>query len=305
MSKLDFLRKYLRLHAKKAFRFIAMMPHRRNDTLAREFENFLSIIAIAKNEGAYFKEWIDFHLAVGIEKFYIYDNESSDNTREILQPYIDRGIVVYHDFPGPKMQRPAYQHAIKNYKYKTRWMALLDLDEFLVPATANSVPAVIKDIAGDNKHISQILIGWRIYGSSGHREKPNGMVIENYLHHEKPHNGKYWHKAIFNPRRVYIVECHCCGVFGKTIDENGAPIPMPHNVDVFTVPESCYISTNKIRINHYAVKSWDEWIAKKYKGDAWKKRGQIKSDAYFTQYDQNDIFDDAMQKWVDLIRDEQ
>ncbi|MDE6460455.1 MAG: glycosyltransferase family 92 protein, partial [Paramuribaculum sp.] len=37
---------------------------------------YLAVCAIAKNEGSYFKEWIDWHLSVGVEKFYIYDNGS-------------------------------------------------------------------------------------------------------------------------------------------------------------------------------------------------------------------------------------
>ena len=37
---------------------------------------YLAVCAIAKNEGPYFKEWIEWHHKQGVEKFYIYDNES-------------------------------------------------------------------------------------------------------------------------------------------------------------------------------------------------------------------------------------
>ena len=56
----------------------------------------LAIFAVMKNEAPYVKEWLDYHLAAGVEHFYIFDNESSDNLKEILQPYIDAGIVTYH-----------------------------------------------------------------------------------------------------------------------------------------------------------------------------------------------------------------
>jgi len=75
---------------------------------SRIFDNFLSIVAIAKNEGIYFKEWIEYHRLVGVEKFYIYDNESSDCTKDILQPYIDKGVVEYTYFPGSGVQLNAY-----------------------------------------------------------------------------------------------------------------------------------------------------------------------------------------------------
>ena len=39
------------------------------------FDHEVAIVAIAKNEGLYIKEWIDFHRLVGISKIYLYDNE--------------------------------------------------------------------------------------------------------------------------------------------------------------------------------------------------------------------------------------
>jgi len=51
----------------------------------------LSITAIAKNESAYISEWLAFHKLIGIEKVFLYDNDSTDNMRDILQPYIADG----------------------------------------------------------------------------------------------------------------------------------------------------------------------------------------------------------------------
>ncbi len=52
----------------------------------------LAICAIAKNEGPYFKEWIEWHLAHGVDQFFIYDNESTDDTKDILEPYIKQAL---------------------------------------------------------------------------------------------------------------------------------------------------------------------------------------------------------------------
>ncbi|MDE6508864.1 MAG: glycosyltransferase family 2 protein [Muribaculaceae bacterium] len=56
---------------------------------------YLAVCAIAKNEGPYFKEWIEWHRSQGVEMFYIYDNESTDCTRQVLQPFIATGMVDY------------------------------------------------------------------------------------------------------------------------------------------------------------------------------------------------------------------
>lgn len=44
--------------------------------------SYLAICAIAKDEGSYFSEWIEWHLKMGVEKFYIYDNGSTDLTKK-------------------------------------------------------------------------------------------------------------------------------------------------------------------------------------------------------------------------------
>lgn len=72
----------------------------------------LSFVAIIKNEAHYIKEWIEFHKLVGVDRFYIYDNESTDNVKDVLKEYIDKGEVVYTYFPG-KCKSP------KSYRFKT------------------------------------------------------------------------------------------------------------------------------------------------------------------------------------------
>ena len=39
----------------------------------------LAIAAIFRDEAPYLKEWIEFHRAVGVERFYLFDNLSTDH----------------------------------------------------------------------------------------------------------------------------------------------------------------------------------------------------------------------------------
>jgi hypothetical protein len=115
------------------------------------FEDNLSICAIIKNEVDYLEEWIEFHRLVGVTKFYIYDNHSNDGTVEILRSYINKGIVVAKTWPkndkiDTTIQIHAYNDAIKICKNKTRWLALIDVDEFIVPVKKNSICDVLDEI---------------------------------------------------------------------------------------------------------------------------------------------------------------
>ena len=99
-------------------------------------EHYLSIAASVKNEGRYLREWIEYHLWAGVDHFYIYDDGSTDNTIEVLAPYIESGVVTYHYYDGRKGLKGSqmtrrYRDAVARYKYCTRWMALIDSDEFM------------------------------------------------------------------------------------------------------------------------------------------------------------------------------
>jgi hypothetical protein len=226
-----------------------------------QFPNYLSIVAIAKNEDAYFKEWIEYHLLAGVDKFYIYDNESTDSTKEILQPYIDRGIVEYKFFPGTSMQGRAVVDCASLRKYDTKWLAHIDLDEFIVPAETGTIPEFLRTLP---RAARELVVTWVIYGSDGHKTKPEGLVVENFKRRNQKLCGT---KTIFNPRFLYkFTNPHVLNVAGDLIDENGKKYGV---VDHPRNPPPC----EKIRINHYHTKSRDEYRQKHRRGDV--SRGNV------------------------------
>ena len=266
----------------------------------KSFENFISIASIIKNEAPYLPEWIEYHKMLGVEKFYIYDNESTDNTKEVLKSYIADGTVEYIWFPGKKMQPKAYLDAVLRTGSKTHWLVLIDADEFIVPVKNLSIVSVIKNIYKKQKNISQILMGWVVYGSSGHKTKPDGLVIENYKNRGKFEDSRYSFKAIVNPRKVKIPDCHSCSVRGNTIDENGNVI----NIDIFSkkIPSIFSLPRNRLRLNHYMVKSYEECYNKRCKGNAWNGKNIVAFQDYFNCNDRNEVFDDIMSKYIKPIK---
>jgi len=256
-----------------------------------EFAHELSVVAIAKNEGAYFKEWIEFHLLVGVSKFYIYDNESNDDTRQVLQPYIDSGIVEYKYFPGEKMQIPAVNDAVKHYKYETKWMTHIDLDEFIVPVETQTVTEFLRKLPVNTR---ELIITWVMYGSDGHKTKPDGLVIENYMHRAEK---LYGCKAIINPRFLYkMSNPHILNVAGNMVDENGSKCGF---IDHSKNPLPC----NKIRINHYHCKSWEEYLVKRKKGDVYfGKTHDNYNEKSFKKNDRNEVYDPIMKNFISAVK---
>ena len=243
---------------------------------------YLAVCAIAKNEGPYFKEWIEWHKSKGVEKFYIYDNESSDCTKEVLDPYIKSGIVEYTYFPGYKVQLTAYDDCFKKHRIDTRWIALIDLDEFIVPIKDKTIP----DFLHRFESFPAVEINWLVYGSGGAKKKTPGTMMERFKQHSQYCNILNRHvKSIVNPRRVFtMIGCHeAARISGRAADSHGNPIKKN-----FRDREP---QQDIIRINHYAVKSFEEFLDKQAKGRAAGRTRMLKLD-YFHRFDLNDIEDD-------------
>lgn len=49
--------------------------------------------ARVRNEGRYLREWLEFHLEVGVSHFYVFDDDSTDDTRAVLAPYAAAGVA--------------------------------------------------------------------------------------------------------------------------------------------------------------------------------------------------------------------
>lgn len=244
-------------------------------------DKYLAICAIAKDEGPYFKEWLDWHLGIGVEKFYIYDNGSTDTTREVLQPYIEKGTVEYHPFPGQKRQLAAYDDCLARHRYDTRWIAFIDLDEFITPITDDSATDFLRRMEG----FPAVEINWLVYGSSGHLKKSDLPVRERFRRHSVSHHILNRHvKSIVNPRRVYIMigSHEAARINGKAADSHGNEVRKSFRD---RMPQH-----DVIRINHYAVRSREEFVEKQNRGRASGRQRPV-PESYFTEFDLNDIED--------------
>lgn len=130
----------------------------------------LVIASIFQNEAPYLKEWIEFHKLVGVQHFLLVNDRSLDNFLDVLRPYIDAGEVELFDSPCPKKwqrhweeyQRALLQIFCQQLRGVSRWLALIDVDEFIVPTEGNNLVEFLR------KHEDRgaIYIRWEPFGTS-------------------------------------------------------------------------------------------------------------------------------------------
>jgi hypothetical protein len=235
----------------------------------------LAICAIFRNEARYLREWLEFHLQVGVKRFHLYQNRSDDDYRSILDCYIDSGHVELIDWPRPPpSQIQAYQHFIDEHSGKPWWVAFIDCDEFLFSPSYTTVCEALEAVTGPDW--GAVGINWMCFGASGQDQSATGLVIERFT----------WRPADnFSPNRH--IKCVVRMDRAKTAG------PTPHWFDVsggiysetaseLAEPLSARPAHSHLRINHYHTKSRQEYLERIARGhaDSERKRSPTEFDSY-------------------------
>lgn len=208
----------------------------------------LSICTVFQNEGPYLKEWIEFHRLVGVEHFYLFNNLSTDNYKEVLKPYIKEGIVELIDWPydyktleeWDGIQVKALDAGRRLAYQKSKWLAFLDSDEFLFPTQCDSLQEFLKPFE-NMPNVGGICVNWVMYGTSNVPKIPDNQLLIEALVMSNG-SGHNHFKSIVRPERVKNVCSPHYVIYKKNYwhcNPNGEKLQTP------------FIDIQKIRINHY------------------------------------------------------
>lgn len=260
------------------------------------FGHEVAIAAIMKDEEPYIREWLDYHIAAGVTKFYIYDNNEEPNKlRRVIAPYVDSGVVEYTFFPGRALQNHAYNDAIRRHRFEARYIALIDGDEFIYPRGGDSdIPDAVEKIMSENPGAAGLALNWRIYGSSGQKGKDFGRgVLTRFTWRANDDNEINQHiKPIVNPRCVDVmISPHYAMYFQGmyAVDEHGHRMN-PHH-------RNPHNTGDRMRINHYITKSAEEYVEKKTRGPV-NKLSADPNEYEFEKFDRNEIHDDGIRDYL-------
>ena len=283
---------------------------------------YLSICAIFKDEARYLREWIEFHRLVGVERFFLYDDHSSDGGREAVTPWVSEGLVSVSDCPIPLReggQGWAYADALRRARRLTRWLAFIDVDEFLFSPGGTPLPEVLRDY---EQHPG-VVVNWQVYGSSGLTVKPDGLVIESFVKRARmqwvrnrriksivdptravrpigPHFFEYADGALavtegHEPVRVISVD-----PWTRRMRRGLSRLPLIET-DPYAIRRSSVkqVSVGRLRLNHYAVRSRQEFEQKT------ARHGSSRlAPRYFAYHDRNEVHDAALVPYAGKVRDQ-
>lgn len=240
----------------------------------------IAICCIAREEQFYIDEFIKYHLKLGVDHIYIFQNNwrYSSNGK-----YRENFHVHWYQHDGEVQQLNAYNrflHSPNMWIVEHDAVAFVDVDEYLCVRNGKS----LKDNLSEYSGYLSLAVSWRLFGSSGLKFDGLRDVVTRFTKCGKSLNRHV--KQIVFPKsfgehitQAKFVNPHYGNWAAVNFDKNAVVGPFIYdNLDVI----------RPIELNHYVVKTYEEAKEKCARGraDCAQKRDL---DAFFKEHDINEI----------------
>ncbi len=222
---------------------------------------YASLCAIAKDELT-IRNWLFYHFSIGFEHAVIYDNESEVPLTDVLSDFIEAGLVdveLFRKESRPQLQ--VYTKFLKEHGHTAKWVAFIDIDEYIVPKSCSD----IREYLSDYEEYAGLVMSWVVFGSNGHETRPAQPVpvaYPNCLHQSTAIKSivqpEYTVPRVLNPHFFYFQPGKYC------VNEDRFPV----------YGSLMYHTSCTIQLNHYRFMSREDYAVKMKRGCA----DQVKKD---------------------------
>jgi hypothetical protein len=224
------------------------------------FSYELGILTLFRNEANYLKEWVEYHHMLGVDHFLLYNDRSDDNWAEVLAPYINSNLVEVIDWHKdeftplfPTWQVMAYQDGLRRSKGNTKWLAFIDIDEFILPKKNGSLLACLNQFFPS---ASGVYVCWRNFGTGGVYIDPGQPILTRLTRSSDPYHPKNASgKSIVKVDDVLVDQIwsphqHVLREGAQYYNGSGQPLYF-RGGDLLVDPQH---TSDHIQINHYVMR---------------------------------------------------
>jgi hypothetical protein len=269
-------------------------------------QELVCVVAILKAEEPFINEWIAYHRIIGVDHFFLYDNDPSLPLKHLLKGHAEYVTVVdwpgeHEELPGRNKQTKAYTDSLRRINH--RWVAFIDGDEFIVLRKHPN----LKEFLVQFEHAGAVLLTWHLFGNNGYYANPKGLITAS-LTRRRREPGRM-PKSINKVKAILSIEnAHTCRLKRgfKAVDANKrrySEILYPGKTEV-------------AHINHYMCRSFENWMNRVERGGAayskenypknkdhrWRfERELCESKFYELEKQTNELIDEFMLKYSEAI----
>lgn len=218
----------------------------------------ICIQTLVLNEQEYIKEWVDYHLKLGFDDIFIFEDFGSKTHKELFKGYENvhiqsieeiEEITEYNSCKGQMQTMDYFLNKLKKENIYG-WCLFIDIDEFLILET--TLPKLLSEYF----NYPGIWLSWKLYNSGGHIKKPEGKIMDNYTNivNNILDNRNMWNKKSF----VNIEKAE--SFKNNHIIKDGVDI-------YFNIDYNAERIFKKAWLNHYFSKSWEEYVSRMIRGN--------------------------------------
>jgi hypothetical protein len=228
----------------------------------------VAVVCIAKNEDRYIHEWLDYHRKLGVDEFFVYENDWRSG--------LTLDYVRTIPFDGRERQQNAYNHFLFNLGSGIDWAAFIDLDEFIMLRKHTTIQEFLTEYGDMPEDVDGIALNWLMYGDNEQTEE-TGSVLERFTRRGTKPDRHIKMILRLNGNQMMIGP-HCS--YGFWMDTNRK----------FGKGQNNFDGTHDVAaINHYFCKTPKEYEQKMMRGRAdWHEPRPVED---YDFYNQNEVED--------------
>lgn len=220
-----------------------------------DYKYFLSVVTIVRDENPYLEEWIRYHIEeIGVEHFYIYDNESAVPVKDYLESinfkHLDKCTII--DFPTTEWsQQDSHNQFLNDYgKKETKWFIGIDPDEYVLIKDKSKS---LIEFLNENSDYTAIKCIWKHYNANGHEKKTNEPDMVRFTQETDWNDYKHGGKMFAQSNRI---------------SGFGSYVPLRRMESKIAEFENKELTVDFMQLNHYYTRSYDEWVEKIKRGSS-------------------------------------
>lgn len=233
----DFIKVSIRLKGKGIFRTVAHPVRLSGPEPPAEKDHEMCICTMLRNQARFIREWVMYHARIGVQRWFIYDNNSNDNIESVIDSLSSEKFnITRHVWPWIKTQEAGFAHCALRARDVCNWVGFIDVDEFFHLPSGLILHDLIRNLSGDGS-VAELRISCHSFGPSGLKEVPKKGVMVGYTCRlATPER----HKSIVKPEAL-----------------NSTLINVVHHFHLRDGFEYVNVNRSMLVINHYKYQVWE------------------------------------------------
>ncbi|KAE9586575.1 hypothetical protein Lal_00014346 [Lupinus albus] len=206
----------------------------------------MCVCTMLRNQARFMKEWVMYHTRIGVQRWFIYDNNSEDNIDKVIESLQESGYnISRYLWPWVKTQEAGFSHCALRASATCEWVGFIDVDEFFNVKMKGNLHNVILEYARAGSYVGEIRTPCYSFGPSGLKQVPKEGMMVGYTCRLA---ARERHKSIVKPEAL-----------------NQTLINVVHHFHLASPFVTVNVDSGVVMINHYKYQVWEVFKEKFYR----------------------------------------